>query len=183
MRFLKGSLRLAPVLLLVGVLLGLPTIAFGDDDRNNNEFRAVFLGINEVPSVSTEATASLRVKISGSGDDATIEYNLRYSGLRADATQSHIHFSQTKTNGGVVLFLCGTAASPGPAGTPTCGARSANITRTVSKADIIGGAAAQGIAAGEMARVVRAIRDGAAYGNVHSAMFPSGEARGQLRRD
>ncbi|MBV9545378.1 MAG: hypothetical protein JOY61_13490, partial [Chloroflexi bacterium] len=46
-------------------------------------------------------------------------------------------------------------------------------------ADVVG-PAAQGIAPGEMARVIRAIQDGAAYGNVHSTMFPAGETRGQL---
>src|SRR2546428_772845 len=42
-------------------------------------------------------------------------------------------------------------------------------------------AANQGIAAGQMGRVIDAIRAGAAYGNVHSTMFPGGETRGQLR--
>ncbi|MBV9172569.1 MAG: hypothetical protein JOZ81_21060, partial [Chloroflexi bacterium] len=51
--------------------------------------------------------------------------------------------------------------------------------RTLTAADVVG-PAAQGIAPGEMARVIRAIQDGAAYGNVHSTMFPAGETRGQL---
>jgi hypothetical protein len=49
----------------------------------------------------------------------------------------------------------------------------------LTAADVIG-PAAQGIASGQMGRVVQAIREGASYGNVHSTMFPAGEIRGQL---
>jgi hypothetical protein len=80
--------------------------------------------------------------------------------------------------------LCGTAAAPGPTGTPTC-PQSGTVARTVSAGDILNvnnpaDGLSQGIAAGEMGRVVKAIGAGAAYGNVHSAMFPKGETRGQL---
>jgi hypothetical protein len=43
-------------------------------------------------------------------------------------------------------------------------------------------AAGQGIAAGDFAELVRAIRAGKAYVNVHSSVFPGGEIRGQLDR-
>ena len=143
-------------------------------------FSARFLGVNETPSISTDASASLKLKINGSGDTATITYTFMFTGLRAPVTQAHIHFAQSKVAGGVMVFLCGTATNPGPAGTPTCVAGTV-ITRTLAAADVIG-PVPQGIAAGEMDRVTRAIRDGAAYGNVHSTMFPSGEARGQFVR-
>ena len=45
----------------------------------------------------------------------------------------------------------------------------------------IGGAAAQGIAAGEIDELKEAIRAGAVYANVHSEEFPDGEIRAQLR--
>jgi len=40
---------------------------------------------------------------------------------------------------------------------------------------------AQGINAGEFAELVHAIREGVTYANVHNAVFPSGEIRGQIR--
>jgi hypothetical protein len=45
------------------------------------------------------------------------------------------------------------------------------------------GPAGQGIAAGEFAEIVRAIRAGRAYANVHSTKFPGGEIRGQINDD
>ena len=39
----------------------------------------------------------------------------------------------------------------------------------------------QGIAPGEFAEFVRAIRAGVTYANVHSSMFPGGEIRTQIR--
>ena len=177
MWFLKRLALCAPLLLLGAIVVGLPAnVAFGEPDRN--EFNALFLGVNETPSISTDATATLKVRINGSGDSATITYTLTYSGLRAPVTQSHIHFAQARVAGGIMVFLCSNLGN-GPAGTPAC-PQSGTVSRTLSAADVVG-PVPQGIAAGEMARVVRAIRDGAAYGNVHSTQFPSGEIRGQLR--
>ena len=56
------------------------------------------------------------------------------------------------------------------------------MTGTITPADVIG-PAGQGIAPGEFAEVVRAIRNGAVYANVHSTLRPGGEIRGQLRGD
>jgi CHRD domain len=46
--------------------------------------------------------------------------------------------------------------------------------------DVIG-PASQGIAAGEFDELVRAIRAGVTYANVHSEKFPGGEIRGQIK--
>lgn len=163
---------------LIAMVALLPSIAFGDDGGRN--FHAEFLGVDEAPvSISTDATADLKLQINGSGDTATINYTLTFQGLRAPVTQAHVHFGQPAEAAGIMFFLCGTpGANSGPAGTPTC-PQSGTVQGTVSAANVIG-PAGQGIAAGEMGRVVNAIRAGAAYGNVHSQMFPGGEARGQL---
>jgi hypothetical protein len=179
MRLLKRIALCAPLVVLIGIVLGLPAVALGDEDSRT--FHARFLGVNETPSISTDATATLKVKINGSGDMATIDYTLTYSGLRAPVTQAHIHFAQSKVAGGVMVFLCGTAAASGPAGTPACPPEGTPVSRTLTSADVVG-PGGQGIAPLEMGRVVKAIRDGAAYGNVHSTTFPGGETRGQLAR-
>ncbi len=67
-------------------------------------------------------------------------------------------------------------------GRPACTATSGTFTGTVTAADVIG-PAAQGIAAGEIAEIIRAMRAGIAYANVHTNKHPTGEIRGQLRTD
>ena len=83
-------------------------------------------------------------------------------------------------NGGIVIWLCGTATNPGPAGTQTC-PQSGTITGTITAANVIAAAAAQQLTAGELDEVIAAIRAGVAYVNVHTAVSPGGEIRGQLR--
>jgi glucose-1-phosphate thymidylyltransferase len=68
--------------------------------------------------------------------------------------QAHIHFGQPGVNGGIVTLLC-TNLGNGPAGTPLCPA-SGTVTGTISAATVVGAAAAQRIAAGELAEVIRA---------------------------
>jgi len=65
-------------------------------------------------------------------------------------------------------------------GKPACpAATSGTITGTVAAADVVG-PAAQGVVPGDFANVVRAIRTGNTYANVHSALFPAGEIRGRV---
>jgi hypothetical protein len=92
-------------------------------------------GYQENPDISTVATGSFKATLD---DDAqTITYELSYSGLEGSVIQSHVHFGKRAVNGGVSFFLCGTAAAPGPAGTPTCPA-DGTVSRTVTAAEILG---------------------------------------------
>jgi hypothetical protein len=98
-------------------------------------------------------------------------------GLSAPPLASHVHFGAKGTNGGVSFFFCGGG------GKPACpAATSGTITGTVVAADVIG-PAAQGIAAGDLADILRAIRHGVAYANMHTATFPAGEIRGQTHSE
>jgi hypothetical protein len=55
------------------------------------------------------------------------------------------------------------------------------VTGSVTVANVIG-PNAQGITPGaDFAKVVQALRDGAAYVNVHTMRSPAGEIRGQVR--
>lgn len=78
------------------------------------------------------------------------------------------------------VFLCQSATHPDPTGlAPMCGPAPARVSAVLTAANVVG-PAGQGVAAGEFAELVRAIRAGAAYVNVHSSTFPGGEVRGQL---
>ena len=144
-------------------------------DDGHHKVRANLSGYQETPStLSTPATGKFTAKIDN--DAQTIDYKLSYEGFETTAMAAHIHLGARATSGGVSAFLCGGGNKP------ACPATAGTVTGTITAADIIG-PAAQGIAPGEFAEVVRAIRAGAVYANVHSAARPGGEIRGQLRGD
>jgi len=164
--------------------------ALADDDDDDRKVRARLSGYEEVHfvagppaalrgAVSTRARGTFRATI----DNDEIHYRLSYSGLEGAVTQAHIHFGQPSTVGGIVVWLCQTAGTPAPAAvaalTPFCPA-SGTVTGTITPAQVLA-QTAQGIAAGEFAELVRAIRAGATYANVHSALHPPGEIRGAIR--
>jgi CHRD domain len=55
------------------------------------------------------------------------------------------------------------------------------VTGTLTAASVIG-PAAQNVTAGDFDAVTDALNSNTAYANVHTAKFPSGEIRGQVRR-
>lgn len=92
---------------------------------------------------------------------------------------------QFHTAGGISVWLCQTAGTPSPMPdlTPSCpDPRSGSVEGMLTAANMIG-PAGQGIAAGEFAELVRLMRSGVTYANVHSLKFPGGEIRGQIRED
>lgn len=159
------------VILALLAILGPSPSAYADDDEVR--LRARLRGFEETPAVSTAASGRFRGEITGGG--TVIDFELSYSGLEANALFAHIHFGQRGVAGGVSAFFCGGGSKPA-----ACPARSGTVTGTIVAADVIG-PTGQGIAAGEFAELVRAIRAGVTYANVHSTMFPSGEIRGQIK--
>jgi hypothetical protein len=137
-------------------------------------------GYAEIPStLSTVATGDFSAKVSDDGK--SLHYKLTYSGLEGAVTQAHVHFGGPATAGGVSFFLCGTAASPGPAGTPACPTPGGTVEGDIDAADVIG-PAGQGIEVGAFNEILAAMRAGAAYANVHSTKWPAGEIRAQVKK-
>lgn len=149
----------------------------GGSDDEASSFSVKLTGFEEDPqALSTTGSGQLRIRID---DEAqTLSYRLSFGNLEAPVTQSHIHFGGKAQSGGIAVFLCSNLGN-GPAGTPACPASGGTVTGTLHAADVVG-PAGQGIAAGEFGELVAAIRNGTAYGNVHSQKYPAGEIRGQL---
>ena len=169
-------------------------------EHEDHKFSTELSGFNEVHfsagppatlrgAVSTKAKGSFKAKLRKSED--VIDYELSYEGLEGTVTQAHIHFGQRHTVGGIVVWLCQTNGTRAPVPvdpfsiTPLCPA-SGTVSGTITPAEVLA-QTAQGIAAGEFEELVRALRAGAAYANVHSTLHTPGEIRGQVegneRRD
>ncbi|HEV8639717.1 MAG TPA: CHRD domain-containing protein [Methylomirabilota bacterium] len=112
-----------------------------------------------------------------------ITFELSYQGLEGSVQQAHIHLGRPAITGGIVLFLC-TNLGNAPATVPTpqsCPAAPATISGTLTAADVVA-QTGQGIdGAADFGEIVRAIRAGATYANVHSTLRPAGEIRGRIR--
>jgi hypothetical protein len=134
-------------------------------------------GYEEVPSVASTARGQFDAELAG--DYQSINYALTFSGLSAAVAQAHIHFAGPSVNGPIIIWLCGTAALPGPAGTPPC-PQSGTVSGTITAASVLASPTTQQLPAGDLQKVIRALRAGAAYANVHTANSPGGEIRGQI---
>ena len=131
----------------------------------------------EVPALSTPGGGFFTATVSADGTEMT--YELHYFNMEGNVTQAHLHFAQRGVNGGIMIFLCSNLGN-GPAGTQACPTDNGTISGTIHASDVIGGAAAQGVAPGELPSALRGIRGGVVYANVHTSLFPGGEIRGQL---
>ena len=167
------------------MLLGLPTVLVTllllvtVRGAQAETIQAALTGYEETPAaVSTDASGEFRAMINRG--DESIDYELTYSDLQGAVRQAHIHVGQLSVTGSIVIWFCGTATNPGPAGTQTC-PQFGTITGRITAANVVAGSiTTQQLAAGELAEVIRAIRAGTAYVNVHTDLSPGGEIRGQI---
>jgi len=149
------------------LLIALAPVAAGD---NNKEFRASLNGYLEVPSIATDARGTFRAELKGD----KLNYRLTIRDFSEDPLFAHIHFARPDVNGGVIAFLCGGDDKP------VC-PRNGTVTGTVTAANVIG--PGRGITAGEFGELIKAMRNGATYANVHSNTYQPGEIRGNITRD
>ena len=164
--------RLIALTTAAALALGLVGATAANGDSNRNSFKANLSGYQEVPAISSTADGKVTLSVNPAGTQ--ISYSLTYSALQGGAAvAAHIHFAQTSVSGGVVAFLCGGG------GKPACPAGGGTVSGTIVAGDILA-IPAQGIAAGDLAAVLKAMRSGVTYANVHSTGFPGGEIRGQI---
>lgn len=183
---MKRMLVLATAVLLT--MFVAPVAA--DEDK---AIKVHLVGYNETPStINSPGSADFKARISQDG--TAIDYKLTYRNLSSTVLQSHIHFGRPALTGGIVLFLCTNLTPPANVPTPQACPETnpATITGTLTAADVIPlpitctgtppVCSGQGIDPGAtgFAEIVKAIRDGAAYVNVHTTNHPSGEIRAPL---
>jgi hypothetical protein len=165
---------MSKIALAAALVAVLPVLA---GDPPGFRFRAVLTGNEEVPAVASSASGELNMVLWG--DAQGINYTLNFSGLSSAVQQAHIHFAQASVNGPIIIWLCGTTALPGPAGTPSC-PQGGSVSGSITSNSVLASPATQQLPAGDLAKVIRLLRNGVGYGNVHTANSPGGEIRGQI---
>jgi len=129
-------------------------------------FHANLTGAQEVPAISTAGTATATFALTAGRDSFTYTVTIT-APVGSTVTQSHVHLGNAGANGGISVWLCGTAGIPGPAGTPTCAA----------------GTSVGQLATGKVAvpaATVNAMRAFGGYANIHTSGNSGGEIRGQV---
>jgi hypothetical protein len=177
--------KLSALMFTAAASLAMSGVAAADDDKTVT-LRTELRGAHEVPVTITGAAGRFRARLADDGE--SFEYWLDYANLEGTVTQAHIHIGQAFAAGGISVWLCKTAAAPGPANlpadTPVCAAPGGDgpeATGVISAEDVLG-PTGQAIPVGDFVDLLRAIFTGNAYVNVHSTSAPGGEIRGQIDR-
>ena len=135
-----------------GLLLPLVAVQGVASAAAPSEFTASLSGAQEVPPTPSPATGSGKVILSA--DEATITVALTFSGLSSPATTAAIHDAPAGTNGPATFILSGfPTATSGSFQSGSLAITSAQVTE---------------------------LKAGNFYFNIHDAIFPGGEIRGQL---
>ena len=167
MKYLKAML-----LLLIIPLIAVTASPQEDNDAPGTVFVAALRGPEETPSILSQARGRFRAVVSDDG--SSIDYTLTYEGFLTPVAVAHIHIGQKGVAGNVTIFLCGGG------GRPTCPSPGGTVTGTITAADV-GAIATQELAARDLPKVLRAMRAGLTYVNVHTMAHGGGEIRGQIQ--
>jgi CHRD domain len=159
------------VLLLATIpLLAVPLIAQQNEEGPEREFRADLRGRNEVPLTLSAARGTLALTVNDA--DTSVHFVLEYSGLQTTVMFAHIHVGQSNVNGGVTVFFCGGG------GRPAC-PQEGTVEGDFTANDVLA-LTSQQLDLHNLAKLLRAIRAGKTYANVHTMTSPGGEIRGQI---
>jgi len=109
------------------------------------------------------------VELSLDKNQQTISYKLTYTPMTSSILQAHFHFGKRHVPGGIMVFFC--TNGTGPAGTPSCPPPPATVTGTWIAGSV------QAVPGQRPSNRIPA------YGNIHTANFPAGEIRGQIRQE
>lgn len=158
-------MRQFPVLLAVGLVLGLGSVGCDKPAKDVSLFQADLTGAGEFPARATAAVGTVGLYVDGN----TVDYTIEVHGITA-ITGAHIHSGAAGANGSIRIALY-----PGPgtnfSATPTGGVEGILISGSFNSSQVTG------VTYEELLNQMRA---GTAYANVHTTQFPGGEMRGQV---
>ncbi|WP_438351756.1 CHRD domain-containing protein [Paenibacillus sp. FA6] len=128
-------------------------------------FRAFLSGRNQVPPVRTIATGNAVFRLNANATQ--LRFHLVINNI-SQVTQAHIHLGRRGRNGPVVAFLFG----PSKFGISV---RRGVVRGVLNSRDLVGPLQGK-----TLTDLIREIRAGNTYVNVHNVEHPDGEIRGQI---
>ena len=149
------------------------TTVRAQDDDVSARLRARLSSFNENMPNAFGGTGTFQGRLNAAGD--TIAWTFTWDGLTGPPSAAHIHFGQPWANGPVFTFFCGGG------GKPACPQTTSGSIEGTTTADDILGLPAQGLEPGDFATALEILRHHDGYANMHTAQFPGGEIRGQVR--
>ena len=149
-------------MLLAAGLLG---SACEDATEGQEIYTTTLSGSNEVPARSTAASGFSQIIIDGD----RVHYAIQVDDLE-NITAAHIHTGASGTNGPVRVTFFPNDLHP----------QRLSVNDSTILAD--GTFTAANVSGISFADLLAAIRNGTAYVNVHTTLYPGGEIRGQLTR-
>ncbi len=159
--------RIIFFLLVALLVVALPTTTVL---ANKQAWKAAISSANEVHTV-VDSTARGTGNF-GTNPDGSLHFLVSVRGLSGEPSGAHLHApADSSSNAAIVVTLCG--GGPGMSVLGTCTFDSGVMT---IEGDIMG-YHLNGMTAGAF---FANLRDGLVYFNVHTALNPAGEARGQL---
>ncbi|MDQ5869292.1 MAG: CHRD domain-containing protein [Thermoproteota archaeon] len=129
-------------------------------------FSATLSGKDEVPP--TKSIASGTAKFLVNENDSQISYLVNLTGLKK-ITQAHIHNGTSGQNGDVLVNLSNSKSAKNPDNPEI------QLTGTITKVDLQGPLKGR-----ELSDLLIVMRNGQAYVNAHTEIYPKGAIRGQI---
>ena len=146
----------------IAAVIAIAAVPVGLAGAAPTKLDATMNGAAEVPRSDSSATGSARFTVSSNG--RKIRYQLRARGLSGAPQAAHLHLGAPGEAGPVLISIATQQFS-----LPRRGTLTARQFTAVDSVDTF-------------RKAVRAVRAGRTYVNIHTAMYPGGEIRGQVRR-
>lgn len=160
--FSKSIIATILLLGIVAMILNSTTV----QAQKAHTFSATLSGKDEVPPTKSIANGTAKFQVNE--NDSQISYWVNLTGLKK-IIQAHIHNGTSGQNGEVLVNLSNSKSAKNPDNPEI------QLTGTISKGDLQGPLKGR-----ELSDLLIVMRNGQAYVNAHTEIYPKGAIRGQI---